>query len=354
MNILERYIGRSVAGSVLSVMAVLMVLFVLMGFVNEFDHVGKNQYTLWHAFIYSLLRLPERFYQLFPLATLLGSMIGLGMLSRNSELVVIRSSGVTLSRFILAIMKTAFILIAIAIFIGEVVAPPVKQFANLQRVKAIKKEISLNTAYGLWARDGKTFIHVRRVTDKGQLQGITLYQFDNIQNLESVTRASAADFKNDKWVLKRVTTTRIEKNKTTKSYKKEESWKSLLDPELVSVVSVTPEMLPVWKLDSYISYLEENGLDASQYKLAFWGKIIKPFTILAMVLIAIPFVFVSQRQTPIGKQILLGFLVGISFFIFSELAGQVGVVYQLHPLPVVSLPTFLIAGVALLMLRRIR
>ena len=91
MNILERYIGRSVSGAVLSVIAVLMVLYALMGFANEFDNIGQHNYTIWHALGYSLLRLPERLYQLFPLATLLGTMIGLGALSRNSELVVIRS-----------------------------------------------------------------------------------------------------------------------------------------------------------------------------------------------------------------------------------------------------------------------
>jgi lipopolysaccharide export system permease protein len=79
-----------------------------------------------------------------------------------------------------------------------------------------------------------------------------------------------------------------------------------------------------------------------------------PLTILAMVLIAIPFVFVSQRQAPIGKQILIGFLVGITFFILSRLAGQMGIVYQLHPLLVVSLPTILVIGIALAMLRRVR
>ena len=354
MNILERYIGRSVAGAVMSVVAVLMVLYALMGFVNEFDKIGQHEYTIWYALGYSLLRLPERLYQLFPLATLLGTMIGLGMLSRNSELVVIRSSGIRLSRLILAIMKTAFILITVVVFIGEVIAPPVQQYANLKRIKALSKEISLNTEYGLWARDGKTFIHVRRVTDEGQLQGITLYQFDNVQNLESVTRAATADHVDNKWLLKDVFETQIKNNQVTKSRQQEKVWKSLLDPELVNVVSVTPEMLPIWKLDSYITYLVENGLDASQYKLAFWSKLIMPFTILAMVLIAIPFVFVSQRQTPIGKQILVGFLVGISFYILSKLAGQLGVVYQLHPGLVVSAPTILVVVAALMLLRRIR
>jgi lipopolysaccharide export system permease protein len=115
MNILERYIGRSIAGAVLSVITVLLVLFAFMDFINDFDKIGQHKYTIWYAFGYSLLGLPERLYQLFPLATLLGTMIGLGLLSRNNELVVIRSSGVRLSRLILAIVKTAFILIVFAV-----------------------------------------------------------------------------------------------------------------------------------------------------------------------------------------------------------------------------------------------
>lgn len=354
MNLLEKYIGRAITSGVLSVIAVLMVLYALMGFVNEFDNIGQHQYTLWHALGYSLLRLPERLYQLFPLATLLGTMIGLGALSRNSELVVIRSSGVSLLRLVMAIMKTALVLIVLAVIIGEVIAPPVQQYANLKRIKVLSKEISLNTEYGLWARDGKTFIHVRRVSNKGQLQGVTLYLFDTDHHLNSIINARSADYQQKHWSLSHVTQTNLDKNQTSKKYFKQMQWDSLLDPELVNVVSVTPEMLPLWKLDSYITYLQENGLDASQYQLALWSKLVMPFTILAMVLIAIPFVFVSQRQTPIGKQILLGFLVGISFFILNKLMGQMGVVYHLPPWLVVSVPTVLIASIAMLMLRRVR
>lgn len=354
MNILEKYIGRAVTTGVLSVIAVFLVLYTVMGFVDELDQVGRHKYTIWHALGYSLLRLPERLYQLFPLATLLGTMIGLGALSRNSELIVIRSSGVSLLRLVMAIMKTALLLIVAAIIIGEVIAPPVQQYANLKRIKALSQEISLNTEYGLWARDRQTFIHVRRVTNEGQLQGVTLYQFDEQQNLHGVINAHVADYVDKQWLLKRVTQTQIEKNRITSTQLKEMPWGSLLDPQLVNVVSVTPEMLPIWKLDKYITYLQENSLDASQYKLAFWNKLIMPITILAMVLIAIPFVFVSQRQTPIGKQILIGFLVGITFFILNRLMGQMGIVYQLHPLLVVSLPTMLVVFIAYTLLRRVR
>lgn len=353
MNLLERYIGRAVAGGVLSVIAVLGILFTVIDFIDEFDQIGRHQYTLWQAFIYSLLKTPERIYQVFPLATLLGSMIGLGALSRNSELIVIRSSGVSLLRLVAAIMKTALVLVVAAILIGEVVAPPVQQYANLKRVQALSAEISLNTEYGLWARDSETFIHVRRVTSSGQLQGIALYQFDK-QKLKKVISAKDADYVDKHWLLNKVTITQIEKNRITNKYAKQMPWGSLLDPQLVNVVTVKPEMLPIWKLGSYIDYLRINGLDASQYQLAFWGKLVMPLTILAMVLIAIPFVFVSQRQTPIGKQILIGFLVGISFFILNKLSGQMGIVYQLHPLLVVILPTLTMMFIGVMMLRRVR
>ena len=127
-----------------------------------------------------------------------------------------------------------------------------------------------------------------------------------------------------------------------------------MDPELVGIVSLEPTNLAVWKLVDYIQYLRSNGLESEQYELAMWNKLIAPFTILAMVLLAVPFVFRSQRQTSVGLQIVLGFLVGIVFYIASRLAGQIGLVYDLLPVVSASLPTLLVFALAVWQFHRTR
>ena len=86
----------------------------------------------------------------------------------------------------------------------------------------------------------------------------------------------------------------------------------------------------------------------------YWTKLFGPLTILAMVLLAIPFVFGSTRQISIGKQILLGFLVGITFYMVSRLIGQMGLVYGVPAILSALLPTLLVIALTTWSYRKIR
>ena len=124
---------------------------------------------------------------------LLGTMLGLGWLANHNELVIIRMAGVSLLRIIGSIMKTAVVLMILAMLLGEVIAPPLHQYASEKRVKALHGQISLNTSYGLWARDGETYINVKKVENDGRLIGITLYQFSE-DNFNQPCPFSTASF----------------------------------------------------------------------------------------------------------------------------------------------------------------
>jgi len=342
MDILDRYIGRAVLNGILGAAMVMMTLDTLVTFAGETGAIGHAKYTLWYAIAYVLLSMPQELYQYFPMIALLGTMFGLGMLANHSELIAMRAAGLSVVRITYAVLKTGVILAAIVIFIGEVIAPPAIQYAKLKRVSAMNEKISLNTDYGLWARDGNTYIHVRRVESNGHLVGINLYLLDNHQILQQTVSAAAAEYKNDKWELQRVTTQTITPTGLKKTYSKTLEWETLLKPEVVNVVSVTPENLSVWKLRSYIDYLNDNQLDASRYKLTFWTKVASPLTIAVMIVLAIPFVFGSLRDAGMGKRIVIGFMLGLSFYLFNTLSGQIGLVYNLPPILAASLPTLVV------------
>lgn len=342
MRILDRYIGQAVLLGVLAVMAVMAGLFGLIGFVNEFDQIGQANYTAWYAVGFVLLRMPQRLYEIFPMTALLGTMVGLGMLASHSELTVIRAAGVSKLRIAWAVVKSISMLIVLMLVIGEMIAPPALQFANQTRLKAMSQRLSMNTDYGLWARDGKTFIHVRTVEPDGRLVDINLYTLDEAGTLVSQLHADAARYDGKVWQLKNIVETRISHQRLKITRKAAQPWRTLLQPELVDTVSLAPENLAIWKLYDYIRYLQSNELDSKQYELAFWNKLFKPLTIFAMVLLAIPFVFRAERHITIGRQIMIGFLIGIVFYIASQLAAQLGLVYNLWPVLAASLPTLIV------------
>lgn len=356
MNILDRYIGQAVISGVLTVLVIFITLYELFAFAGETDQIGQADYTIWLAIQYTLLLIPQHIYELFPLSMLLGTMLGLGWLASHNELVVIRTAGVSLLRIVLAVMKTAIMLMLIAIVIGEAIAPSLHQYATEQRIKALHKQIKVNTDYGLWARDGDTYINVNRVKNDGQLIGITLYQFGKDNSIQRHIQANQAvyDDKQDVWKLLSVKETININNNFTVKHTKSMEWKTLLNLDMVKIVAIPPDLLSIWKLNNYIKYLKSNDLEYSKYELVFWTKVFGPLTILTMVLLAVPFVFGSMRQVSIGKQVLLGFLVGVTFFMLSRLIGQMGLVYGVPAAVSALLPTLIVISLTMWSYKRIR
>ena len=354
MKIIDSHIGQVVTLAVLAVVSVLVVMFGLIGLANEAGSVGRAEYTFTAALVYTLLRIPFQLYQLFPLSVLLGTMLGLGMMATHGELVVIRSAGISIARIVFSVLKSMAVLIVIVIFIGEVIAPPAQQYAIHSRLKALESKISLNTDYGLWARDGETYIHVRRVENDGRLMDISLYRFNKDLKMESVMLAEKGVYDGNQWILDKVKRSTISESGVIVKEIPTIKWNSLLAPDLVNVVSVKPETLSSFKLYSYIDYLETNGLESSQYKLALWNRLLMPFAIIAMILLAVPFVFGSLRQGSMGQKIVIGFLVGIIFYILNRLAGQIGLVYNFPPALAAGLPTVLVLIGSAWLFKRIR
>lgn len=354
MNLLDRYIGQSVITGVATVLMIFIVLYEIFSFAGETNQIGRADYTVWSALQYSLLRIPQHIYELFPLSMLLGTMLGLGWLANHNELVIIRMAGVSLLRIVGSVMKTAIMLMLIAMVIGEGIAPPLQQYATDQRIKLLKSQINLNTDYGLWARDGNTYVNVNRVDNVGRLIGVTLYQFTENNFIERQIHARQAVYDGKQWLLKSVKETIHKNNTFTVNNKKEMKWKTLLDLDTVKIVAVRPALLSIWKLDGYIDYLKNNDLEYTKYELVYWTKLFGPLTILAMVLLSIPFVFGSVRHVSIGKQILLGFLVGITFYIVSRLIGQMGLVYGVPAILSALLPNLLVIALTTWSYRKIR
>lgn len=354
MNILDRYIGQAVITGVTSVLVIFITLYELFAFAGETDQIGQADYTMWAAIQYSLFLIPQHIYELFPLSMLLGTMLGLGWLANHNELVIIRMAGVSLLRIVGSIMKTAIMLMLLAMLIGEGIAPPLQQYATEQRIKALNRQINVNTDYGLWARDGETYINVNRVENDGRLIGINLYQFTKNNIIKRQIQASQAIYDGEQWRLQSVKETIYQNNSFVVNNRKEMKWKTLLDLDMVKIVAVPPDLLSIWKLNGYIDYLKNNDLEYTKYELVYWTKVFGPLTILAMVLLAVPFVFGSVRHISIGKQILLGFLVGVTFFMVSRLIGQMGLVYGVPAVLSALLPTLIVIALTVWSYRRIR
>lgn len=335
MNRIERYLGSVVLSYTLFVLLVLMVIFSFFEFMNQ---VGKltDTYTLSLGAFYTLLKVPVYSYEVFPIALLIGTLMGLGSLVNQSELTVLRVTGWSIRRILWAVLKTAFLMWLVMALVGEFVAPNSEAYAKKMRAEALNLTFSIGSSNGLWIRDDAQYTHVGRIISSTELRDIELYVLNN-GRVQSLLLAQNANF-NGTWKFHKVKQVDLNLmaqpdgglNKLNYASKQldEMSQSFPLKPEDLTNLDIETRYLSTWDLYHYISSLKANDLDSSAYSLSFWRKVAAPLMILAMIIVVFPLIFGSMRQVSVGQRIFLGVMIGMGFHLLNQLIGNIAVVYQ--------------------------
>ena len=343
MGLLQRYIAKTILSSTFLVLLILLSLYSFMDFLAELEDLGLGQYQLGDIAIYIALSMPKRVYELLPIAALLGSVLGLGNLATQSELVAMRAAGVSVQQINKSVMIVALCLMAVAVFMGEVLRPPLEQKALEIQSMAKTGTVSSSSEHGFWTRDGLHFNHIRHILPDGRFADISIYEFDPLHRLRVVTKAKEAYYEGSSWTLTDVIQSTIDEKGIQIRSIERAKWISQLNPGMVNIVLVPPEFLSVWKLRDYIQYLKDNHQNSAQYEIAFWMKIMMPISSAVMVFLAVPFVFGSLRSASIGGRIVSGSLVGVGFHLFNRSFQHVGIVYDVTPWFTACVPTLVFA-----------
>jgi len=339
MQIFQKYIAKTILLSTMMVLFVLLGLYSFMDFVGELNDLGKGHYQMMDVLAYMVLSMPKRIYELLPIAALLGSVLGLGSLASQSELVVMRAAGISIQQINKAVMIVALFLMFIAVFVGEVIRPPAEHYAREIQTTAKSGEIARGSEDGFWIRDGLHFNHIGRILPNGNFADLSIYEFDQYDRLRIATKAAEASYEDDGWILSNVVQSLLDEDGVKTRTIDHARWKSELSPEMVDIVIVPAEFLPVWSLLDYINYLDDNHQSVEQYQMAFWMKVMMPISSAVMVFLAVPFIFGPLRSSPMGGRILVGALVGIAFHLFNQSFQHIGLVFGVLPWLSSALPT---------------
>lgn len=351
MRKIDRYVMSSVGGATFLVMMVVLSLDLIFAFIAELDDAGNDYQTL-EALMYVLLTLPRRIYDYLPLGAFMGCLVGLGSMASSSELTVIRAAGVSLKRIVWSAMKPALIVVMLGILIGEYVAPPAERMAQSQKAVAQGAGQNVASASGIWHREGDTFMHLNAVQPNGVLHGVSLFEFDADRWLVSASFARRGIYLGDYWLLENVTTTEFTENATSQQKYHSLRWDSGLSPDVLSVLIVDPEDLSISGLFTYANYLGEQGLNAANYWLAFWKKVLMPLGTAVMVVVAISFIFGPLRSVTMGFRVFTGLIVGLLFKYMQDLLGPMSVVFGFNPVIAILLPIAINAVVGVILMRR--
>jgi lipopolysaccharide export system permease protein len=355
MTILDRYIIRTILGSVALVLAVVLVLGALFLFIGEQDDIGVGHYFALDAVWFVVLNLPQQAWQALPIAALIGALLGLGTLARSSELTVMRATGISITRLAAAALGAAFILITFEVALGEFIGPQLQQAAK--QYKAFNKftDMSYGGSGGAWVRDGNVILNVTRQSTGRRFGAMQVFELSPEHRLRAIGHAARATAgQNKSWLLSDYVESRFTPERVLTRPIGERVLESTVSAGFLGLAVEDPSELDISALWGLIGYFRANALDVRPYVFAFWSRIARTVAIAFAVLLAIPFVLGSLRSAGAGARTVVGLLLGLGFFLLQRLIESGTIVFQLDPVVLAWLPTALLMFVSLGLLARVR
>lgn len=345
--IFERYLARQIYAAFGFILFALVALFLFFDILSELGSV-KGQYTLPLALLHVLLKAPSRISEIIPIAGLIGSIYVFAMLASQSEFTILRIAGLDIRRGLTTLAKISLPLIIVTLVMSEWLGPYTENLSDQIRMKALGSSYSSQFKTGVWVKDrlrdedgsgpirqGVRYVNVGKIEQDNEIKNIRMYEFDDAYRLLSIRSAVSGRFdETGTWILDDVTETRFKESKQADPlnpvYSAQTfshpiiSLNSEVTPQILSVLLVSPEKMSIISLGRFISHLRDNKQDAQRHSIAFWKKVIYPFTIFVMLALALPFAYLKVRAGSVGIKVFGGIMLGMSFQLFNSLFSNVG------------------------------
>jgi lipopolysaccharide export system permease protein len=355
VNILDRYLYRTVLVYTSMAMGVLLTLGALFLFISQQSDIGVGSYSAGDAFLYTMLNLPQQAFELLPIGALIGALMGLGNLASGSELVVTRASGVSVWRIAWPVGLAGLTLSLLMYGIGEYAAPPLAQFAKREKTTNKLADVSFAGSSSAWVKDGNLILRVQTGEVDRAFGGVSLFQLDGPTRLRSIERAeriSVAD--PGRWSLHNVATSRFAEDHIESELVSGIMMQSTVNPEFLGLAATDPQLLTLRGLASYIEHLRRNSLGTESYEIGYWSRIARLFAVIVVTLLSLPFVFGPLRTTGAGTRTVIGVMLGVVFFLITRTIENGGQLFGLNPVLVGWLPTSVIGLCTLVAISRTR
>ena len=380
LTVLSRYVKLNALLAIIGAVIGLWALQIIFSYLSELDSLDDS-YTMGEAIKYIFYRSPYFLEQFTPTGALLGAVVGLGLLANKSELVVMRAAGISVYRIVGWVLQPALIFVLLALLINQFVLPHSNQLA-----KEIndKDSISLVTSVrGYWtvqprfesSKDGSTkpdgsdILYIDYADVQGNIGEVKRWHLDNNGNLQTAVHADGGQYIGREpidtdsskpseqyryeWQLNNMTKLMISQGfESSQAISPSDTLSLPFAPESVYLLTRNAEDLSLTQLYEHRQFMRQQGTRSLSHELAFWQKLLSPFSILSLVIVACSFVFGSLRTHSLGLRIVVALLFGLLFSYLQDLVGFVSLATGFSPLLMVLLPIIASAALGMYLLKR--
>jgi len=340
------YVCKTIINTSLIMIIAFSAIFIIFTYIEQVRSIGQGAYTATSAFLYVLYIIPLNLYNLMPFCALLGSLMGLGLLAGNSEITVMRASGMSTAQIAKGIVLAGVILGIFTFIMGGYIAPyylkKSQVLLRMAKFGAINDSLFSNDT--LWIKEEDGLVRI------GQLNPETLEARD-IQDFKINNKTSELDFieiskqaeysgeKNAELIHAYKVDMRSD-DKIKYTLKDKKSWASVLPISVAKILKLDSQYLNFTEVVKYVFIKDKENTKSSVF-LTFWQIIFQPISLLILMLIAVPFCIGSARSSSLGFKLIIGAVLGFMFYLLNQMFGPLSMVYKVPTFLSASIPSFI-------------
>ncbi|HEY1901525.1 MAG TPA: LPS export ABC transporter permease LptG [Terracidiphilus sp.] len=335
-----RILDQYVVVEFLSMFALVLLGFVLLMLVfTVFDLLGdilRNHVPLSTVGNYLINLTPFMIYQLAPLAVLIAVLVTFGVLNRNSEIIAMKATGISLYRLVVPVVSIAAILAVSLFLFDEFYLPQAnKRQDALRNVIKGKPPQTVTHPEQNWIfgqplknEPGRIFYYRFFDADRNEFANISVFEF-NPATFALTRRIFAAkavwEPESDSWSFEDGWQEDIEGDHSSgfREFTATSFSEIHEDPGYFNKESLQAQEMNFGQLDRYIEDLRQSGFDTMKLRVALWHKLAYPLVAVVMAVLAIPFALsMGRRGSLTGIAVAIG--VALAYFVVESLFGALG------------------------------
>jgi LPS export ABC transporter permease LptG len=358
-NILDAYISKTYIRVFGLAFAGMIGIFYIGSFIDWSDNLFKGQATTAQLAQYMAYSTPQFIYYVLPLSALVATLVTIGLLTKSSELIVMRACGVSLYRTALPLVVLSLLWSGGLFMLEEsILATANRKAAELKHLMRGGQPRTFDLLSRQWVagRDGRIYRYAYFDPRARTLSGLEVYTFgEKPWGLTETMAIKAANYQpsDNTWVTDEGWVRHFAKD-VVADYAPFQRRQLVFEPaSYFGTEQPDADRLSFTNLRRYIAALRISGFDVVPYRVALHRKIAFPFVALVMTVIAVPFAVTTGKRGALFG-IGLGLLLAISYWGLSAVFGAIGGAGLLTPPLAAWAPNVLFVSVASYLLLTVR
>ena len=335
MSIIYKYITTQILKYFGIVLAFVVGIYVAVDFFEKVDDFIEAGIPFSKMLLFFALKIPFIVAQIIPICILMSVLIVFSLMSRGNEIVALKSGGIRVYYLLKPVLIMGCISGVLLFILSDVIVPITMAKSNQIWLKEVRKKSTIITKEkNIWIKGNRSITHIKYFNPKNNtINGITFYKFDEYFRLIRRVDAKKGIFTSGEWQLSGL----MEQNLDTKkgkyiiTFHKNKIEKLSLLPEDLNRVAKQSEEMTFKELFTYIKKVEEEGYDATTYKVDLYAKIAFPFICIIMCMVGTG--LAARRTLKEGMPVVIAYGIGTAFiyWIFYSFCLSLGYGEMLPP-----------------------